>query len=290
MIDESADEKRAREDAHCGDLVRRGDYDRWLSVLFAPADKRPALLALYAFNLEIARVRELVSEPRLGEIRMQWWRDALEGEPRGDAMSHPVAAALLDTIARYRLPRQAFGDLISARAFDLWDDPMPSLADLEGYCGETSSSLMRLAGLVLADGADPGGAEAAGHAGVAYAIAGLLRALPWHVARGQIYAPLDLLARHGVDISDLRERRTTPALRDALAELRMRARDHLAKAHLSLADMALQARPSLASLSLVEPYLRQMERRGYDPFATAVELPSWRKIVALWRRSRTLAR
>ncbi|HVB90439.1 MAG TPA: phytoene/squalene synthase family protein [Beijerinckiaceae bacterium] len=290
MSADPADEKRARDDAHCEDLVRRGDYDRWLTSLFAPAEKRPRLLSLYAFNLEIARVRDLISEPRLGEIRMQWWRDALEGEPSGESMAHPVAAGLFETIARFNLPRKPFVDLIAARAFDLWDDPMPTLSDLEGYCGETSSSLMRLASLVLADGADPGGADATGHAGVAYATTGILRALPWHTARGQIYIPGDVLARYGVAVADLRERKTTPALHEALGELRMRARDHLAKARSCLDQMAQPARPALAPLALVEPYLRVMERRGYDPFATAIDLPSWRKVMAVWLGAGKLAK
>ena len=75
--------------------------------------------------------------------------------------ANPVAAALDDAIVRFRLPRQALVDLIDARAFDLYDDPMPTLADLEGYCGETSSSLIRLGSLILADGSDPGAADAA---------------------------------------------------------------------------------------------------------------------------------
>ena len=155
-------------------------------------------------------------EALAGEIRLQWWRDALQGEARGDVRANPVAAALDDTIVQFRLPRQALVDLIDARVFDLYDDPMPSLNDLEGYCGETSSSLIRLAELILADGADPGAADAAGHAGVAYAIAGLLRAFPWHARRGQVYVPADLLARHGVARDDIVTGRGGPGLRGAL--------------------------------------------------------------------------
>ncbi|MFL5135068.1 MAG: phytoene/squalene synthase family protein, partial [Microvirga sp.] len=164
--------------AHCEALVREADPDRYWASLFAPADKRPHLHALYAFNFEVARVREAVREALVGEIRLQWWRDALQGEARGDVRANPVAAALDDTIVQFRLPRQSFVDLIDARIFDLYDDPMPNLNDLEGYCGETSSSLIQLSSLILANGSNPGTADAAGHAGVAYAITGLLRAFP----------------------------------------------------------------------------------------------------------------
>src|SRR5215213_4875844 len=164
----------------CESLVRESDPDRYFAALFAPAEKRPHLYALYAFNLEIARVREAVSDPMLGDIRLQWWRDALQGEARGDVRANPVAAALDETIVRFRLPRASLVDLIDARVFDLYEDPMPGLNDLEGYCGETSSSLIQLAGIVLSDGAESATADAAGHAGVAYAMTGLLRAFPWH--------------------------------------------------------------------------------------------------------------
>src|SRR3954470_10141420 len=159
--------------AHCETLLRGGDPDRFWATLYAPAEKRPHLHALYAFNFEVARVRDSVREAMVGEIRLQWWRDALQGEARGEVKANPVAAALDDTIVKFCLPRQALVDLIDARLFDLYDDPMPSLNDLEGYCGETSSSLMQLSSIVLADGKDPGTADAAGHAGVAYAITGL---------------------------------------------------------------------------------------------------------------------
>ena len=113
-------------------------------------------------------MRDSVREAMLGEIRLQWWRDALQGEARGDVRANPVAAALDDTIVKFRLPRQALVDLIDARIFDLYDDPMPSLNDLEGYCGETSSSLFRLATHHPGRRLRSGQADAAGHAGVAY--------------------------------------------------------------------------------------------------------------------------
>uniref|UniRef100_UPI0005B7AB2D phytoene/squalene synthase family protein n=1 Tax=Salinarimonas rosea TaxID=552063 RepID=UPI0005B7AB2D len=183
----------------CERIVRRDDHDRWLATLFAPAEARPALLALYAFAAEVARVPERVREPLPGEIRLQWWRDALEGTRAEEARANPVFVALEDTIARHRLPRAPLVALVEARVHDLYEDPIATVNDLEGYAGETSSVLMRLASLVLAGGADPGHADAAGHGGVAYAIAGLMRSFPWHVRSGRLYVPpVETLARHGL--------------------------------------------------------------------------------------------
>ncbi|TXM91517.1 hypothetical protein FV223_14925, partial [Methylobacterium sp. WL116] len=205
---------------HCEDLVRAGDPDRYFATLFAPQAFRPHLFALYAFSLTVARVREAASNPMAGEIRLQWWRDALQGEARGDVKANPVAAALLDVIVARRLGRQPFVDLIDARVFDLYDDPMPRLNDLEGYCGETASALFRLASLILCDGTEPSGAAAAGHAGVAYGITGLLRAMPWHARAGQVYLPADVFRSHGVTREDIVTGRGGPGLRGACADLR----------------------------------------------------------------------
>ncbi len=118
---------------HCAALVREADRDRYLTTLFAPAKHREALFALYAFNVEIARVRDLAREPMPGEIRLQWWREVLGGERQSEARAHPVAAALRETLMRYKLAASPLIGLIDARAFDLYDEPMATLADLRRY-------------------------------------------------------------------------------------------------------------------------------------------------------------
>jgi phytoene synthase len=272
--------------SHCETLVREADPDRYYATLFAPADKRPHLFALYAFSSEVARIREAVSGPMPGEVRLQWWRDAIGGEARGSVADHPVAAALLGTVQRFDLPRTAFLDLLEARTFDLYDDPMPSLTDLEGYLGETSSALIRLASLILAGGRDPGGAEAAGHAGVAYGITGLLRALPWHARRGQVFVPRDILEQNGVARDDIVLGRGGPGFTAALGDMRALARRHLGEFDALRTSAAPEARPAFLPLALVPGYLARMERRDFDPFTTVVEVPAWLKIARLWRASR----
>ena len=117
--------------------------------MFAPAEQRGALYALYAFNAEVSRVRDIAREPLPGEIRLQWWIDVLRGERGGEAAANPVAAALLQTIERHDLSVAALGDLVEARLFDLYDDPMVTLADLDAYAVKTSSALIALAAQIL---------------------------------------------------------------------------------------------------------------------------------------------
>jgi phytoene synthase len=292
MADHFSEDEEARlapAFAHCEALVREADADRFLASLFIPADKRPYCLALYAFSQEIARVRDIVSMPLPGEMRFQWWRDALEeAEPRGDVAAHPVAAALLATIARFHLPRQALLDLIEARVFDLYEDPMLSVGDLEGYAGETASSLIRLASLILADGGDPGPADAAGHAGVAQAVTGLLRSLPWHARRGQLYLPTDVLARNGAKREEILAGQRSPALDAALTELRGLAERHYRAALDHIGAVPATVRPAYLPVVLVPGYLKRMNRRDYDPFLSIVDLPQWRKQWLLWRAARRL--
>jgi phytoene synthase len=275
--------------AHCEALVRAADRDRFLATLFAPRERREALFALYAFNLEIARVREVVREPVAGEIRLQWWSDVLAGGGRGEIEAHPVASALRASMARYGLPAQRLQTTIAARRFDLYDEPMAALVDLEAYAGGASSNLIALAGQILNGGGEPGVDALSHHAGIGHAIAGLLKAFPFHVARGQLFVPLELLERHGADRDDVSGGRPTPQLRSALADLRGTARRHLRQAQ-ELAETASPAVMSaLLPVALAGPTLARMERRDYDPFVP-VEIAPWRRQWLIWRAARRPSR
>jgi phytoene synthase len=271
---------------HAADLVRQFDRDRYLSALLAPDAHRPGLMALYAFNSEIARVRESVSDALPGEVRLQWWRDLLGGTEHGAAASNPVANALLQTVERYKLPKNGLTAMTEARIFDLYNDPMPSLNDLEGYTGETVSGLIQLACYVLNEGEDPGTAAAAGHAGVAYGMTGLMRALPWHAARQQMYLPRDVLDRHGVDPQTVFKGETTTELKAALAEMQDHVRHHLGRVRQAAADIPGTCRAAFLPLALVEPFLKNMELPEYDPLKQTAEISQLRRQWILWRASR----
>jgi 15-cis-phytoene synthase len=266
--------------AYCADLVRTADRDRFIASLFAPADKRDALYALYAFNAEIARVREAAHQALAGEIRLQWWSDVIAGERAGEALANPVAAALLAIIERYRLSPARLIAMIEAHRFDLYDEPMRDLTQLETYARQTSSVLFALAVQVLA------GAEAdviCAPAGVAYAVTGLLRALPLHIARRQFYLPAALLDEYGVGLADLSAGRSSPGLDAALRELRAFARRNLDKGREQMAQLPQSAIPALLPWALVGPSLARLEKS--PPFQPA-EMPLWRRQWLIWRAAR----
>jgi len=268
---------------HCEQRVRAADKDRFLATLFAPAEFRGALFALYAFNIEVARVREAAREAIAGELRLQWWRDALESGA-GEARAHPVAAALLDSIERFKLPVAPLMDLIEARSFDLYDDPMPTLAALEGYAARTASGLIQMAAAILS-GSFSAMSDTMRHAGLAHAMTGLLRAFPIHASRGQLYLPLDVLERHGAKLGDVFAGRDTPELRAALADMSGLARSHF-ESYVRAAATSPQADASaFLPVALVPLDLDRLNRVGDAPF-TLVEVPQWRRQWTLWRAAR----
>jgi 15-cis-phytoene synthase len=273
--------------AYCAELVRAADRDRFLSSLFAPAEHRAALHALYAFNVDIARVREVAREPLPGEIRLQWWSEVVNGERAEEAAANPVASALLTVIERHRLAVSALTALLDARRFDLYDEPMASLADLEAYGRKTSSALLALAAQILAGGDGEVSETIAVPAGIAYTIAGLIRAFPLHAARRQLYLPLDLLEHHGVEPQDIFAGRSSKSLSAAFGELQDIARRHLLAAHQQIATLPDAALPAFLPVALVRPSLDRLAR--HDPFAPA-ELSPWRRQWLIWRAARNPAR
>ena len=270
--------------AHGAELVRATDRDRFIASLFAPAEHRGAIYALYAFNSEVSRVREMAREALPGEIRLQWWSDVIDGERAEEAGANPVAAALLTTIERYRLSSAKLVDLIEARRFDLYDDPIATVADLETYASKTSSALFDLAAQILA-GANVEAVTTP--AGIAFAIAGLLRAFPIHAARGQLYVPIELLDRHQVRPHEIFSGRSSAGLKAALAELRNLARSQLLAASAVVEALPPQAIPALLPLALVRPALMRLE--GGDPFSPA-EIAPWRRQWLIWRAARNPVR
>jgi phytoene synthase len=269
---------------HCTALVRDTDRDRYLATLFAPADKRGGLFALYAFAGEIARVREVAREPMPGEIRMQWWREVLEGKRDGEAALHPVAAALLAAIKRHKLPPDMLIALIDAHTFDLYDELFVLLDDLDNYAVLTEGTLISAAAQVLGNAGAASGILIR-HASIAFAVMRLLLALPRHAVGHQLYVPLEVLERHGVDRADIFAGRDSDQLKAALAELRRHARRQLQAAVMEAGQVPVALMPALLPLAPVGLQLARMDRRGYEPFQPE-PLSRLRRQWLIWRAAR----
>jgi NADH dehydrogenase [ubiquinone] 1 alpha subcomplex assembly factor 6 len=268
-------------------LVRRHDRDRYQTALFAPPDRREALFALYAFNYEIARVREAVTQPMLGQIRLQWWREAVAAayagaQPRYHVVAEPLAAVIRDLAPA----REHFERMIDTRERDLADEPPATLGALEDYAEGTSATLLYLVVEVL------GVTEASTHAavrevGIGYALTGLLRAMPFHARAGRCYIPAEIAGRSGLNPRDYAGLRDTAGLREAVAELAEAAAAHLQTARRYHREVPRPARAAMLPSVIAERFLVRLKRAAYNPFAPELAildpLQSWRLFAAALR-------
>jgi phytoene synthase len=254
--------------SYSGDLVRRHDPDRFLAGLLAPAGCRDALWALYAFNYEIARTRETVSNTTLGLIRLQWWRDAFAAIYQGlPPPRHQVVDDLAPAVRAYDLPRDLFERLLYAREFDLEDEQPGNMQGLENYADFTGTPLLQLS-LKIA-GQEEGEHTAA--IAKAYAMTGLLRAVPFHAGQRRCYLPSDLLRREGVEVENLYAGRTdglTPVVRAVAVHAEGLLKDRRPKAKLARV-MALQARLWLRHMARLDYDLLDARMNGPPPFYAA---------------------
>jgi phytoene synthase len=239
--------------SYCAGEVRRGDRERYLTALFAPAARREDLFALYAFNIAIARTREIVSEPLIGAMRLQWWRDVLAAIEAGRPPAHPVATALGDAMRRHDLAHAPFEALIEARSFDLADEPPADLDAVESYVEASAAPLVLLALDVLGASGDAA-REAGRHVAIAWALTGLLRVVPAHASASRSTLPI------------------TTDERATIAEVARMARTHMEKARALRRDVPRAALPALLLAPLADAYLRRLARANHDPHAASIEM------------------
>jgi phytoene synthase len=262
--------------------LRRHDRDRYLTTLFAPADRRGDLIALYAFNFEVAKTREVVREPLLGRIRLQWWRESIDAIYRGLPLrKHEVVEPLAAAIRRHDLTRYHFDRLIDAREADLAEEPPASVAVLELYAEDTASRLVRLA-LEILDVRDETAGEAGRHSGIAWALTGLVRALPVHARLRRLSLPADLVAETGLDVAAFLELKPSPALSQIIERLAQRTHEHVSAARATSATIPRRALPALLTGTLAKAHLERFARAGYNPFARELVRPD---ALASWRLS-----
>jgi phytoene synthase len=277
--------------SYCAAQVRRLDRDRYLTALFAPAHDRAHLLALYAFNLEVARAHEMVREPMMGRIRLQWWRERLAEIYDGKEQQHQVARSLAQAIRTRGLSRVHFDRLIDAREADFRAEPPADMADLLAYADATSGGLGLLAREAL--GA-PGAARthafdaAIREIWTSWALIGLVRAVAFHARDRRVYLPLTVLGAVGASVRDVLEMRRSTSIAEAAKRVVDEARGRLDDGIRALPQRPpRRLLPVLLPATLARDYLRRLTRAAYDPFDAAVQgTPTgrvWRLLLAQLR-------
>lgn len=260
-----------------GTLAREGDPDRFHAALFAPVEMREGMFAVIALNVELAKIPMTVSEPLLGEIRLQWWADAVEDLcERGVRRPHDILAALPATLSQ-----DVLRALINARRFDIHDAPMADRLALDAYLAATGGSVARLM------------AEAAGATGEALEIAG---GVGWSEATGRLIEALPRLYHEGVsaipvdgelDRNELAEGRTPDNLAAALRPLAQDALHRLAALRRRHRALPAAARAACLSAHVFEGTLRNAAERGFTIFASPNRPSPFRARISLLRRGLT---
>ena len=267
----------------CARQVRQYDNDRYLTALFAPGDRREVLFALAAFNLEVAKIPEVVSEPMLGEMRLQWWREVIEEIAQGRARKHEVVQPLAAAARQFDLPVRELLPLIDARAFDLEDRAPADLAELEAYAEATTAPLNRLALQALGISGDLA-MQGAASLGRATALTGLLRAIPFHARQRRVYLPTALVKMVAVEMGELFELRPHAGLARAVEELVGVASGHLRAARKLGRLLPRKAAPVLLQATLAAGHLAAIRTARFDVFAHDVQAPRPSRLLGLtWR-------
>lgn len=267
MVDAAARPARTPPLSPVGEEVRRHDRDRFTTALFAPADAREDLFAVYAFNAEVASIREKVHETMIGFMRLQWWRDMLDTVYAGGAVpaGHPVAQALAEAIRRRDLPRDAFDAVLEAREQDMADEPPADRAAFLAYARGTGGGIQRLAAHVLA-GRDAETAAAAEAVGTAWTVVGLLRAAAFHAAQRRVYLPAADLAAHGEGPEVVVAGVPHAAVAAVAEHLAGEAREVLAAARARRRAVRREAVPALLPAVLADGYLARLRRLDWNVF------------------------
>jgi len=244
--------------------VRRYDHDRYLTGLFAPPDLRPHLWALYAFNAELARVRETVSEPAMGEIRLQWWRDAVAAMAEGGQVPHqPVAEAVAGAVRTGRLAVAELQRLIDARLPELYDDIPRDRAAFEARHAAIDGEVTAMAARLL--GAGDGEVAAAHAVGEAWGMVVTLRQSARYAAMNRVRLPEDRMAALGVTLQQLYKAGGSAGQKALLDEIAGIARARLKAARTLMDGAPARARSALLLAPLVRRDLKALARARYDP-------------------------
>ncbi|MBE0531264.1 MAG: squalene/phytoene synthase family protein [Rhodospirillales bacterium] len=269
----------------CAQQVRRQDNDRFLCALFAPAEQREALFALYAFNLELASIPDKVSEPLLGRMRLQWWREAVDGGLNGNATGHQVAGPLARAVAESSLTATSLLGLIDARERDLDERPIPDQATFKAYAADTAGALAEMSLDVLGI-ADPAAREAARHVGLAWAGVGILRSIPFQAARRRLYLPADSMKEVGSTAEEIFAGMVSPGIRRVVAEVADWSRHHLNAARMNRGKVPAAALPALLPAVLAEIHLERLRRATFNPFDRDLARPAPWRVARLWMHAR----
>ncbi|MBL4598014.1 MAG: squalene/phytoene synthase family protein [Rhizobiaceae bacterium] len=287
----SADES-ANENAKpfCLNQLRELNYDRYLACLYLPENIRGLAIALNAFDAEIQKISNAISEPMTGEIRIQWWRDTLAAGISGTPTHNPLADYLLWEMDAHKLPLLPLDAYLQARIFDLYHDPMPDLGTLEGYCGETASVVFQLLTMAASLEQNTQMADICGHAGMVAGLTVILNSLPRHTAQNRLYLPKELLEAKGLDLKQWFSGNNESTHLDVVKHTLDLAENHLGKLRSLVSeysDEKAELSLILLPIALYSSYLKNLRKLDIKIFDPVAPMSPLKKHWIYWRSARS---
>lgn len=248
---------------YCLDVLRAADRDRYISVLFAPKKKRRALAALYAFNVEIARIRETVHDPVIGEIRLRWWYDSIVSGRIQDSKNNPILSDLFTAMELFNLPEAAFLRYCNAQILDLYHNPIATLHDLEDYCSKTASIILQLSCQILDPDTAKDFTDIYKYGGISQGLSGVLRLLSFMQSRYQYYLPADMLKTVGVNREELESNHVSDKQKRHIIEVMVvLSQDYYTKFYEHYTSIPKTLKPAFLPLTIIPASLQKAVQLG----------------------------
>nr|XP_002759165.2 NADH dehydrogenase (ubiquinone) complex I, assembly factor 6 isoform X1 [Callithrix jacchus] len=275
-------------DSYCLELLRKRDYEGYLCSLLLPAESRSSAFALRAFNVELAQVKDSISEKTIGLMRMQFWKKTVEDIYCDNPPHQPVAIELWKAVKRHNLTKRWLMNIIDEREKNLDDKAYRNIKELENYAENTQCSLLYLT-LEILGIKDLHADHAASHIGKAQGIVTCLRATPYHVSRRKVFLPMDICMLHGVSQEDFLRRNQHKNVRDVIYDIASQAHLHLKHARSFHKSVPVKAFPAFLQTVSLEDFLMKIQRVDFDIFHPSLQqknsllplylyIQSWRKI------------
>ncbi|XP_047584175.1 NADH dehydrogenase (ubiquinone) complex I, assembly factor 6 isoform X2 [Lutra lutra] len=238
-------------DHYCMELLRKRDYEGYLCSLLLPAQSRSSAFALRAFNVELAQVKDSVSEKTIGLMRMEFWKKTVDDIYRDNPPQQPVALELW-------------------KEKNLDDRAYRNIQELENYAENTQSALLYLT-LEILGVKDLHADHAASHIGKAQGIVTCLRATPYHGSRRRVFLPMDICMLHGVSQEDFLRKNQDKNVRDVIYDIASQAHLHLKHARSFHKSVPVKAFPAFLQTVALEDYLKKIQRVDFDIFHPSLQ-------------------
>ena len=244
-------------------VAKDHDYDRYLCTLYAGSKYRATIMTLLAFNYELGKIRETISEQMIGDIKLAWWREAIEGLYEGQVRSHYILKSMKKVIEKSNLPKKILLEMVEAREVDFIETPMDNISDLKSYALKTGGNLAKIS--AIAGDAKEKEQQSAYLTGGVWALVGILRAVQFQAMQNHTLLPLDELTKNNLSIVELASGDQEKDLLTIFNNIILVAQSLLNEAREICPKPSKNILPIFLPAIIAENYMKKLKKGLYDP-------------------------